>query len=462
MTNPTIVPSERLLQEHDLDGRYRILTDLGSGAFGSVCVAEDMTTGAPVAIRLLPNAASPARGVDVLERISPTVLAASAAHPALVRVLDVGRTESGRAFVVTEFVDGRRLSDVLVSGPPLDVVRALAMALELGGAVETMHNMGLVHGGLSSRNVMVLADGAVKLTDVELANLREPRPIRPAGAGASAEAPAPAAPPEEIITEKSDIYSFASIVYEMLCGAPPFAALTTDAGPATHAAQRPVWPRHRRAKIPRSIRRMIDDALSETPRRRPFMSELLNGLVLKPSLTRSSRVRVAIVGASAVVSVALGLLGWTLVMPRQTSVNGPVYSARPAAPVVTPAPRVPTSFTARGTVPPTPVPPRVPARAAAAVSAPARTTPPSTLARASSSSRAGATAPRESAMPRRTSTPPHQESTPPHQASALQESSLPGSPHAIAAAATPQPTSTRDDGYDPAAVIDWVLAGSRR
>jgi serine/threonine protein kinase len=351
MANTTIVPADGLHRHPRLNSRYRIVSELGSGPFGPVYIAEDTTTGSPVAIRPLPHAAARARGGDVLERISPAIIAASAAHPALVRVLDTGRADSGRPFVVTEFVEGRRLSDVLASGSPLDVPAGLKMALELGGAVETVHNMGLVHGALRTRNVMVLADGRVKLMDLELASLRDWPPIRVAEP--PADTPSPEQLRDEVITEKTDIYSFASIVYEMLCGTPPFEALTADAAAARQAPQRPAWPRDSRAKIPRAVRRIIEAALSEKPERRPFMSQLLNGLVLKSSVTPGSRRRIAIVGSVAVATVIVGLLSWGLRTPRETLVTAPtqVTTPVPASSVVaTPSQQSATSR--RKTAPP--------------------------------------------------------------------------------------------------------------
>jgi serine/threonine protein kinase len=344
MANTTIVPADGLRRHPRLNSRYRIVSELGSGPFGPVYIAEDTTTGNPVAIRPLPHAAARARGGDVLERISPGIVAASAAHPALVRVLDTGRADSGRPFVVTEFVEGRRLSDVLTSGPPLDVPAGLKMALELGGAVETVHNMGLVHGAVRTRNVMVLAEGRVKLMDLELAGLRDAPTVRLAGEGPSAETPAAEHLRDEVITEKTDVYSFASIVYEMLCGTPPFDTVTADA--SRQAPQRPAWPRDSRAKIPRSVRRIIEDALSEEPQRRPFMSQLLNRLVLKSSIAPGSRRRIAIVGSVAVATVIVGLLSWGLRTPRETLVTAPtqVTTLVPASSVVaTPTQQSPTS-----------------------------------------------------------------------------------------------------------------------
>src|SRR6266851_524040 len=179
LAGPTAVPK----------GRYRIVSDLGAGAFGNVSLAEDEATGHEVAIRFLPRGlAGVSQTVHTRPRMGGSIVAAAAAHPALVRVLEFGDAENGHAFVAMEHVQGRRLTEILSEGP-LEVDAGLRWAIELGGAVETLHNMGLVHGALRPHNVTIRADGGVKLMDVELAGLRDAWAMR----GISAdEAPAAA------------------------------------------------------------------------------------------------------------------------------------------------------------------------------------------------------------------------------------------------------------------------------
>src|SRR5213594_4788517 len=79
-------------------------------------------------------------------RLGQSIVEASTSHPGLVRVLAFGQTEHGRPFVAMERVKGRRLSEILSEGKPLAVGAVLRLALDLGGSVETLHSMGLVHG----------------------------------------------------------------------------------------------------------------------------------------------------------------------------------------------------------------------------------------------------------------------------------------------------------------------------
>src|SRR2546427_12974054 len=171
---PVVELDDRAPIGRRVQGRYRIIGKLGVGAFGAVCAAEDTATGHRVAIRLLPRGLARAPQVArTIVRLGQSIVEASTSHPGLVRVLAFGQTEHGRPFVAMERVKGRRLSEILSEGKPLAVGAVLRLALDLGGSVETLHSMGLVHGALRPCNVMVLEDGRVKLMDVELACLRD-------------------------------------------------------------------------------------------------------------------------------------------------------------------------------------------------------------------------------------------------------------------------------------------------
>jgi hypothetical protein len=376
LTEPTTVPK----------GRYRIVSDLGAGAFGNVCLAEDEATGHEVAIRFLPRGlVSAPRTAPTMPRMGESIVAASAAHPALVRVLEFGDAENGHAFVAMERVQGRRLPEILSEGP-LEVDAGLRWAIELGGAVETLHNVGLVHGALRPHNVMIRADGSVKLMDVELAGLRDAWAMR----GISAdESPAEYLSPEQIrglpATEESDVYAFAAILYAMLCGVPPFQAETRGAVLEKHVTETPVPMRRRRRTAPGSLESVVSLALSKQPALRPPMQTILNCLWEKANgpATRWKRKAVITGGVGLAASIAV-VVGWGLLAappstppalarpvgaPAADQVPGtapPTSSAltteaRRASPLGATAPTVLPPVVARP-IPPSPLPPPGPPR----------------------------------------------------------------------------------------------------
>jgi len=403
-TGPTGVPSiesgDRVPIGLRVQGRYRIVRELGTGAFGSVCLAEDESTGHRVAIRLLPRwLAAPPHAAEAVLRRGRSIIAASAAHLGLVRVQEFGELEPGRIFAAMEFVEGRRLSETLSGDAPLDLSAAIRLALDLGGSVETLHNMGLVHGALRPCNVMVLEDGRVKLMDLELAGLRD---ARPTDGSLVAKPSAEYLSPEQIcrapVTEKTDIYSFAVILYEMLCGVPPFKAETRDAVLEKHLTEPPPPMRPRRA-VPASVESIVTQALDKQPGLRPLMQDVLNGLWSDAHRPTNRRTRtVAIVGGAALAASLVVVVAWSLLALRP---SGPRPLAQPAAPPPTsaqaPGSSPPTS-SARAAAPPTATT-VAPAKPAVAPSPAAKATPPLAPLAAAPAAPAVAPAPAAKATP---------------------------------------------------------------
>ena len=473
-----------------LKGRYRIVGEIGAGV-GRVCRAEDDATGHRIAVRVLPKALTgTSNGTPALQRMSRSVIAVSAAHSGLASVLAFGESEQGWPFAVMELVEGRRMSDVLAEGGQLDVAVAMRWALDLGGAVETLHNMGLVHGAVRPRNVVVLADGSAKLLDVELAGLRD----LPGLASASGrEAPPEYLAPEHArgasLTEKADIYAFAVVLYEMLTGARPFRAASREAVRDLQATQTPTPMRSRRRTVPASVDAVVAMALATEPDERPHMQDLLNRLWSETNGPATSRRRrVAIIASASLAASVVGLGTWAFVAGRASTLAPTDQVARPklvipaAPPVqVVPAPVRPTEF-------PRPAPvaaPSAPAPAAesprpAPVAAPPAPARPAEFPRPAPVAAPPAPArPAESPRPAVVATPPAPArpaesprpapvAAPPRPAPAV------AAPPATPAAATPAPARTpavvperpapsRQSGPDdPGAVIDWLLNPSRR
>jgi serine/threonine-protein kinase len=433
--NPTGLPAVQPAEPADrapiglrIQGRYHITGELGAGPFGTVCLAEDEATGHRVAIRLLPHAlvgAPPA--AEPVRRVGRSIIAASKAHPELVHVLEFGEVEPGRPFVAVELVEGRRLSDILSEGKPLEVGAALRLALELGGAVETLHNMGLVHGALRPRNVMVFEDGRVKLMDVELIGLRDASARETALA---AEPPAEYLSPEQVrgapLTEGTDIYAFAVILYEMLCGAPPLQAATREAVLAKHLTETPALVRRKRRAVSVPVESVVARALSKEPEGRPPMQTILNVLWERADTPPTRWKRTAAITCGAVLAGSIAGLGaWRLFAPRPSA---PPPLAQPAPPLA--APQAPVSAPPTSSAPAIEQPPARavgPATPAVVPSTAARTTPPSAPQPAVSPSKAQR---REQLRP----------------------------PQAPTSAARERPASSNDaEGEDPGAVIDWLL-----
>jgi cell division septation protein DedD len=345
---PFVEPGDRAPIGLRIEGRYRIIAELGAGASGTVCAAEDEATGHRVAIRLLPQGLTRTPQVaQTIVRLGQSIVEASTSHPGLVRVLAFGQAEHGRPFVAMENVEGRRLSEILSEGKPLRVDSALRLALELGEAVETLHNLGFVHGALRPRNVVMLRDGRVKLMDVELAGLRDMHAVEDVIA---AKPPAEYLAPEQIrrapVTEKADIYAFAILLYQMLCGMVPFQAAAREAVLARHLTATPASLRRRRRAIPVSVERVVAQALEKQPERRPFMHDVLNRLWTEAHRPAARWKRAAVIELGAALAVSISLLtAWGPLAPRPSAVRPPARPAPRAAAEQVPTNAPPTAST---------------------------------------------------------------------------------------------------------------------
>jgi putative tryptophan/tyrosine transport system substrate-binding protein len=372
--------------------RYRIVRELGAGAFGRVFLAEDEQTSQRVAVRVLPLAALAVPNIArIIQSTRRSIMAAPTSHPSLTRVLEVGEVEPGQISIVTELVEGRRLSEILAAGKPLDFGTSRRWVLDLGGAIEVLHNLGRVHGAIRPRNVMVLADGRVKLMDIELAGLRETAALR--DGNAPAEYMAPEQVNSGLWTEKTDSYAFGLLVYDVFCGGPPFQGSSRDAVLAKQLSEAPTPMRRRRA-VPASVQSIVTQALEKDPDLRPWMDELLNGLWGETSVpttangTKSGSVgwkRPALFAGSAVAAAAaivLAIWGFSElesssqrstasvpaeqapVSPQTPSASQPTRpesAARSAAPTASPQAVAPPAAPA---IPPPPGPPALSVAAA--------------------------------------------------------------------------------------------------
>ena len=350
---------ERFASGLRVRGRYRVVSEIGAGAFGTVCLGEDESTGHRVAIRFLPrNFANTPQAAQAVLRMGRSIIAASASHQAMARVLEFGELDAGRPFTVTEFVEGRRLNEMLAGGTPLDVQTALRLALELGGAIETLHNLGFVHGAVTPRNVVVLQDGRVKLLDVELSGLRDAREVQGL---VSIDPPAEYLAPEQIqkapVTEKTDIYAYGTILYELLSGTPPLQGSSREAIAAKHLREVPVPIQKRREDVPPSVSRAVTLALYKQPEARPLMGDVLNLLWTGAHGPAPRSRRAALVaGGAALAVLAIGAVVWGALALRGP--NGSATAPPIARPTIeTPAPASP-GLETRKPLPPAPAAPR--------------------------------------------------------------------------------------------------------
>jgi serine/threonine-protein kinase len=252
-----------------LSGRYRLDRLIARGGMAEVWEGHDSVLARPVAIKVLHSHL--AADADFQERFRrEAIAAAKLSHPNVVSTYDAG-TEGDRSFIVMELIRGETLRQALGRGP-LPVERAVDVAVQVAAALDHAHQANLVHRDIKPGNILLCedqtGDDRVKVADFGIAK---------AAAGASHDLTLTGAivgtakylSPEQVEGRepdpRSDLYSLGVVLYEMLCGSPPFTADTELATALLHVRGEAESPRRLRAGIPRRLEAVTLKALAKDP-----------------------------------------------------------------------------------------------------------------------------------------------------------------------------------------------------
>jgi Tol biopolymer transport system component/predicted Ser/Thr protein kinase len=266
-------PGESLLH-------YRFVEKIGEGGMGVVWKAVDTTLDREVAIKILSDAF--AADPDRLARFEREAkLLASLNHPNLATVFGVHYFE-GTRFLAMELIPGEDLAKRLVRGP-LSVAEAVSIARQMAEGLEAAHQSGVVHRDLKPANIKVSSSGMVKILDFGLAKTLDPSPgsngdltssptMTSAGTVAgmilgTAAYMSPEQARGQIVDQRSDIWSFACVVWECLTGAALFGGPTVSDSIGAILHSDPDWSLLP-AETPVALRRMLRRCLARDPRER--------------------------------------------------------------------------------------------------------------------------------------------------------------------------------------------------
>jgi eukaryotic-like serine/threonine-protein kinase len=235
-------------------GKYRILSPLGSGGFGSVYLAEDTWIDKKVAIKL-PHK----QDLDFSELVKEPRLLASVSHPNIVTVLTAEKVDD-RFFIVMEYVPGETLERLIQRDGALDVALALDFTCQMCNAVDHAHRAGVLHRDLRPGNMLVSESGLLKVTDFGTSRFLEI-----AAHGTTVIGSPPYMAPEQFhgrAVFASDVYSLGITMYQMLTGDLPYTTPTPADLERLSRGELVSPPRLKNSQIPKAINDIVMRALA--------------------------------------------------------------------------------------------------------------------------------------------------------------------------------------------------------
>jgi serine/threonine-protein kinase len=274
-----------------IGARYRLLRQVGQGGMATVYLAEDVRHERQVAIKILtPELGAIIGGERFLKEIKVT---ATLQHPHILGLLDSGEGE-GLVWYAMPFVDGETLRQRLQREHQLPIAEAVRVASEVADALHHAHRQGVIHRDIKPENVL-LRDGRALVADFGIALAASSAGgSRLTGTGLSLGTPSYMSPEQAMgerdLDARSDQYSLAAMLYEMLTGTPPHSGPTVQAIISGILAKAPEPVQTLRPTVPDHVASALETALAKLPADRFASTEAFAAALRDPSFSAGARV----------------------------------------------------------------------------------------------------------------------------------------------------------------------------
>ncbi len=256
---------------------YKIIAELGRGGMGVVYKAEDVKLKRTVALKFLPSEFT--QNSEAKQRFLIEAQAAAALdHPNICAVHEIDE-ESGQTFMVMGFIEGRSLEEK-IKDERLKIKEALDIALQIAEGLKAAHEHGIVHRDIKPANIMITNDGRVKILDFGLAKLSGLSQLTRVGATLGTAAyMSPEQARGEPVDQRTDIWAFGVVLYEMVTGQLPFKGEYEQAIIYSILHEEPKQPSSFREELSPELEQIILKALQKEPQQRfPTMAEMITAL----------------------------------------------------------------------------------------------------------------------------------------------------------------------------------------
>ncbi len=203
-----------------IDGRYRVISRLGSGGMADVYLAQDQLLGRHLAVKVLHHHF--AEDHEFVERFKREASSAAAlSHPNIVGIFDRGEW-NGTYYIAMEYVAGRSLKAIIREDGALDPVNAIEIVVQILRAARFAHRRGVIHRDLKPHNVILDEEGRARVTDFGIARAGASDMTLTGSVMGTAQYLSPEQAQGFAVSSASDLYSVGVILYELLTGVVPF------------------------------------------------------------------------------------------------------------------------------------------------------------------------------------------------------------------------------------------------
>jgi eukaryotic-like serine/threonine-protein kinase len=287
-----------------IDGRYRVLSRLGSGGMADVYLAQDQLLGRQLAVKVLHHHF--AEDQEFVERFRREASsAAGLSHPNIVAIFDRGEW-NGTYYIAMEYVAGRSLKTLVREQGALEPAAAIDIVTQILRAARFAHKRGVIHRDLKPHNVIIDEEGRARVTDFGIAKAGASDMTLTGSIMGTAQYLSPEQAQGHTVSGRSDLYAVGIILYELLTGSVPFDGETAVAIAFKQVSAEPRAPSELQPGVPPELDAVVLRALAKDPARRFADADEFIAALQQARLALPVGAATAVTGAVAGTALAAG------------------------------------------------------------------------------------------------------------------------------------------------------------